>query len=57
MARFDDTADLTRQYVTLSQTQPRRMIEDADTTKAAGPVQPEPEWSLRRIEARIGSIA
>ena len=57
MARFDETADLTQQYVTLSRTQPRRMVEDTDTTKAASPVQPEPEWSLRRIEARIGSVA
>ncbi len=57
MARFDTTADLTQQYVTLSQTQPRRMVEATEAPKVADPAQPEAEWSLRRIEARIGSIA
>lgn len=57
MARLDETADLTQQYVTLSQSQPRRMVEATDTSKAASPPKPEAEWSLRRIEARIGSVA
>lgn len=51
---------LTEQYVTLSQTCPRRLAEPLisnDAADTATPERAEAEWSLRRIEARIGSVA
>ena len=51
---------LTEQYVTLSRTCPRRLAEPStsnDAADSATPERAEAEWSLRRIEARIGSVA
>ncbi|MBU3258674.1 hypothetical protein KPG71_01460 [Roseovarius sp. PS-C2] len=60
MARSQHDSMLTEQYVTLSQTCPRRLAEPLisnDAADTATPERAEAEWSLRRIEARIGSVA
>ena len=57
MAQSDNGTTLTEQYVQLTREAPRKMCateseRDSDMTKAAR----EAEWSLRRIEGRVGSI-
>ena len=60
MARFDEDATLSRQYVQLSLTSPRKTVDPRveDGAPRGGDTDPpEAEWSLRRIERRIGSVA
>jgi len=60
MARSQHDSTLTEQYVTLSRTCPRRLADPPisnDAADSATPERAEAEWSLRRIEARIGSVA
>lgn len=61
MASHDPNSTLFRQYVELTKTSPRQMAERgplAENATDPGVMdQPEAEWSLRRIEKRVGSIA
>jgi len=64
MARYDHSFQLTEQYVELTQTTPRRLVQPpappAETVpgpSAADQTSTEAEHSLRRIERRLGSIA
>jgi hypothetical protein len=62
MASHDKDLRLFRQYVELSKTSPRQMAQHAPQSEQAPAEgrpkdQAEAEWSLRRIERRVGSIA
>lgn len=57
MARSDPSAALSEQYITLSRTAPRRMVATAPPAEDTPPEPAEAEWSLRRIERRVGSVA
>lgn len=57
MAQSDNGTTLTEQYVQLTRDAPRKMCatqneNNIDMTQAGR----EAEWSLRRIEVRVGSI-
>ena len=57
MAQSDNGTTLTEQYLQLTREAPRKMCatkgeDGSDMTQAAR----EAEWSLRRIEGRVGSI-
>ncbi|WP_172982803.1 hypothetical protein [Roseovarius bejariae] len=57
MAQSDNGTTLTEQYVQLTREAPRKMCasegeSNGNMTQAAR----EAEWSLRRIEGRVGSI-
>jgi len=57
MAQSDNGTTLTQQYLQLTREAPRKMC----ATEHDGPSDPvtsgpEAEWSLRRIEGRVGSI-
>jgi len=57
MAQSDNGTTLTEQYLQLTREAPRKMCA-TETNRADEAVQsgPEAEWSLRRIEGRVGSI-
>ena len=65
MASHDPDKTLVRQYVELTKTSPRQMAgqikgQAPDTAQAkeqSASETAEAEWSLRRIERRVGSIA
>ena len=62
MASHDKDFKLFRQYVELTKTSPRQMADRSPQTEEAPALgapkeQSEAEWSLRRIERRVGSIA
>jgi len=61
MASHDPDSTLFRQYVELTKSSPRQMAEGmpqaADRSDKGAKDQAEAEWSLRRIERRVGSIA
>lgn len=62
MSSYDHPIKLTEQYVQLTRTVPRKLVQ-APAANSPGTVAvhlsepPEAEWSLRRIEGRVGSIA
>jgi hypothetical protein len=62
MASHDKDFRLFRQYVELTKTSPRQIADRSPQTeeapaRGAPKDQAEAEWSLRRIERRVGSIA
>ncbi|WP_306152369.1 hypothetical protein [Roseovarius sp. MMSF_3281] len=57
MAQSDQGTTLTEQYLQLTRDTPRKMCAtDAETSNDMTQTAREAEWSLRRIEGRVGSI-
>jgi hypothetical protein len=57
MAQSDNGTTLTQQYLQLSREAPRKLCAtENDRPSEATTSGAEAEWSLRRIEGRVGSI-
>jgi hypothetical protein len=57
MAQSDQGTSLTEQYLQLTRETPRRMCAVTGEAPSKGPQEAvEAEYSLRRIEGRVGSI-